>query len=171
MLGDLVIRPEIPSDIAGIRALTSRAFEGLAYSDGTEAEIIDRLRSAGGLAVSLAAFRSGKLVGHVAFSPAVATWDAQGWFALGPISVAPDQQRQGIGKRLIAEGLSRLQASGGKGCILVGNPAYYRQSGFALAPQYCPPTQPPDYFMIRALGEDQPCGQFEFHPAFYGNLD
>ena len=53
-----------------------------------------------------------------------------GWYGLGPLSVLPPYQRQGIGGALIHEGLSRLKGLGARGCCLVGHPAYYQRFGF-----------------------------------------
>ena len=63
------IGAEIPEDAAIIRAITSAAFEGAPHSSGTEAAIVDALRAAGALTVSLVAVQNGEIVGHVAFSP------------------------------------------------------------------------------------------------------
>ena len=93
----IVIRPETPADIAAIRDVTDRAFAGHPYSEGTEATIVDALRSQHGLAISLVAERDGRILGHVAFSPASAADRSPGWYALGPLSVEPRVQGQGIG--------------------------------------------------------------------------
>ena len=91
------IRSERSDDFASIREVTEVAFAGTTYASGDEQDIVDRLRSAGALPVSLVATIDGEVIGHVAFSPAKAA-DATGpWFTLGPVSVHPDKQRQGIG--------------------------------------------------------------------------
>jgi putative acetyltransferase len=43
---------------------------------------------------------------------------------MGPVSVLPDYQKQGIGKALINKGLSLLKEIGGQGCALVAPPDY-----------------------------------------------
>ncbi len=63
------IRPEQPSDIAAIRQITKAAFASMEYSSQTEAEIVDALREAGALTVSLVAVQDGAVLGHIAFSP------------------------------------------------------------------------------------------------------
>ena len=84
------IRAEIPEDAAIIRAITSAAFEGAPHSSGTEAAIVDALRAAGALTVSLVAVQNGEIVGHVAFSPVTIDCKSTGWLGLGPVSVRPD---------------------------------------------------------------------------------
>jgi predicted N-acetyltransferase YhbS len=157
------IRTEGEDDVATIRELTQRAFAPMPYADGDEPELIDRLRASGALALSLVATEAGTLVGQVTFSPAVG--DAS-WFALGPVSVEPARQGEGIGAALIREGLRRLGERGAHGCMLVGNPAYYARFGFELAPALCPPTQPEAYFQALVL-EAPPTAALEFDPAFY----
>jgi putative acetyltransferase len=124
------IRDERPVDHAIIHALTAAAFAPMPFSDGTEPDIIAALRAAGDLALSLVADVGGQVAGHVAFSPATIAGRHDGWFALGPIAVAPALQRQGIGRALITAGLERLQMMQAKGCVLIGNPAYYGRFGF-----------------------------------------
>lgn len=169
--GDLRIRTETSADRDAIRALTSRAFATMPFSSGTEAAIIDRLRDQGLLTLSLVAILDERLAGHAAFSSAAGAAGSEVWAALGPISVEPGLQRRGIGKRLIAEGLSRLVQQGMKGCILVGDPAYYQQSGFTLAPRYCPASAPPAFFMMRKFGAADPPGILDFQPTFFEGIE
>ena len=46
LMHPMLIRPETPDDIDAIRDLTAAAFASMPYSDGTEPEMIDRLRAA-----------------------------------------------------------------------------------------------------------------------------
>jgi len=162
----IIIRPETPADIAAIRDVTDRAFAGHPYSEGTEATIVDALRSQHGLAISLVAERDGRILGHVAFSPASAADRSPGWYALGPLSVEPRVQGQGIGSRLVIEGLRRLRELSASGCILVGNTKYYARFGFVAAPGNAPPGVPSDHFMVLTLGSEPPQTLIGFHGAF-----
>lgn len=84
------VRDEAPGDEAAIAAVTAAAFRGAPHSDGSEAEIIERLRVAGDLAVSLVAVDAdGAIVGHVAFSPVTISDGTSGWYGLGPVSSFP----------------------------------------------------------------------------------
>jgi putative acetyltransferase len=125
------IRPERPGDTAAIRQIVEEAFSTKSFSDGSEGAIIDALRNDGDLTLSLVAEEAGEVVGHVAFSPVRIGADHGGWFGLGPIAVRPDQQRQGIGSRLIRSGLEVLNEQGAAGVVLIGDPAYYTRFGFA----------------------------------------
>ena len=162
----MIIRPELPQDAAAIRALTTSAFATAPHASGTEAQIVDDLRAAGDLHLSLVADQAGRLVGHIAFSP-VQIAGAQGWVGLGPVSVLPDQQRAGIGGALIRAGLAQLKARGVAGCVVLGDPGYYRRFGFATGGlRY--PGPPPEYFQQLAFGPDTPAGIVRYAPAFGG---
>ena len=125
------IRDETPQDMDAIFRLTEVAFKPMPFSNGTEAQIVDALRRAGDLTISLVAVDSGEVVGHIAFSPITIDGRYDGWFGLGPVSVAPNRQRQGIGKLLIRTGLDRLRSLNARGCALIGDPAVYGRIGFA----------------------------------------
>lgn len=159
------IRPERARDHDAIFALTRAAFATAAFSDGSEPAIIARLRAEGDLALSLVAARNGGIVGHIAFSPARVGAMAGDWFALGPVSVAPSCQRQGIGTRLIRAGLVRLRAGGARGCVLIGDPAFYRRFGFASGTLSWRAV-PRAYIHGLAFAGPPPRGEIAFRPAF-----
>ena len=163
----IVIRPEVESDRRAIWEVTKSAFEGRPYADGDEQDLIDNLRAEGALTVSLVAIDSSALVGQITFSPAYISSDRGDWYALGPVSVVPERQREGIGASLINAGIKAIDALGAAGCILTGDPGYYSRHGFALAPEHCPESESEEYFMIRVIGDEQPVGIFAFHEAFY----
>lgn len=165
-----IIREELDQEAEAIRQLTDRAFAGARFSSGTEGAIVDALRRSGRLALSLVASEGGLPVGHVAFSPVrIGEGDddgAAGWFALGPISVAPDRQRRGIGAALIREGLQRLRAQGAAGVVLLGEAAYYGRFGFAADPAVHYPDAPAEYLLTLPLNGPAARGIVCFDPAF-----
>ncbi len=126
----MLIRPECAGDEEAIHRLTIAAFESMEFSNGSEAPIIDGLRRSGDLILSLVAEQNVTIIGHIAFSPVSIEGVADNWFGLGPISVRPECQRQGIGKALILKGMELLKARGAKGCALIGDPAFYGRFGF-----------------------------------------
>jgi putative acetyltransferase len=106
------------------------------------------------------------MVGHVAFSPAVPADHAKGWYTLGPVSVEPDVQRQGIGEALIRTGLRSLQALNATGCIVLGDTNYYSRFGFLKAPDLSPAADYAEHFMVLSLTGQTPACRFGFHTAF-----
>ncbi len=162
----IVIRSETDADAGAITAVTIAAFKTLAVSNQTEHFIVEALRAAGALTVSLVAEMDGRVVGHIAFSPVTISDGTPDWYGLGPVSVLPECQRQGLGKALIREGLSRLKAMQARGCCLVGHPDYYRKFGFANAPALVLAGVPPEVFFALSFDGRTPQGAVAFHGAF-----
>jgi putative acetyltransferase len=160
------IRFEQPEDLAAIWTLTSAAFLQAPHSNQAEAAIIDALRKAGALTISLVAVDGGVLVGHIAFSPVAINGEANGWYGLGPVSVRPDRQRGGIGQTLIRTGLDYLRAMNAQGCVVLGDPVYYGRFGFVSDPNLRYGNVPPEYFQRLAFRNAVPKGEVSFHPGF-----
>jgi len=78
---------------------------------------------------------------------------AIGWYGLGPVSVSPDHQRQGIGKALIDEGLSLLKEIGSQGCALVEDPNYYQRFSFKNYPELVHEEIPQEFFLVLPFSE------------------
>jgi putative acetyltransferase len=164
----IVIRSETPNDYKAIEQLTIAAFAGKSFSDSNEHLIIERLRAVGALSLSLVAERDGSIVGHIAFSIVKINGEDQGWYGLGPVSVLPTFQKQGIGSALIKEGLAQMRAIGARGCVLEGDPEYYQRFGFKSYDNLIYVGAPAAiYFMALPFYGEVPGGKVEFHPAFY----
>ena len=163
---DAGIRPERRDDVDAIHAVTAAAFLDAPHTSHTEQFIVRELRRAGHLTVSLVADFDGRVVGHVAISPVTISDGATGWFGLGPVSVAPEYQGRGLGSRLVREALSHLRSLGGRGCVLVGEPAYYGRFGFRSEPALVLPGVPPQYFQAVCLASAMPAGVVTFDAAF-----
>ena len=160
------IRPERPGDEAAIANVIEAAFALAEHRDGTEAQIVSRLRADGALTLSLVAVDDGTIVGHVAFSPVTIDGADLNWFGLGPVAVQPDQQGKGLGSSLISEGLDRLREIGASGCVLVGEPEYYGRFGFRADERLLYPGLPPAYFQALSFCDDLPAGTVAYHSAF-----
>lgn len=161
-----VIRSETIADIGAISEVTIAAFKTLEVSNQTEHFIIDALRTAHALTISLVAEVDGRVVGHTAFSPVTISDGTRDWYGLGPVSVLPEYQRQGIGTALIQEGLSRLKDLNAAGCCVVGHPDYYRKFGFENVPELTIEGVPPEVFFALAFHGSTPLGTVTFHEGF-----
>ncbi len=162
----IVIRSESAADVDVIRDVTVSAFKTLEVSNQTEQFIVSALRAARALTISLVAEVDGRVVGHIAFSPVTISDGTGNWYGLGPVSVLPEYQRQGIGKALIEEGLSRLKELGARGCCLVGHPDYYRKFGFRNVPGLVFEGVPREVFFALSFDGRVPRGTVRFHEAF-----
>jgi len=146
--------------------VTVAAFLGAGHGTHTEQHIVNALRGAGKLAVSLVAEADGAVIGHVAISPVSISDGTSGWFGLGPISVLPQHQRRGIGSQLMREALRLLRGRGAAGCVVLGDPAYYSRFGFQAGSNLVLPGVPPEYFQAVAFDSSRPCGIVTYHGAF-----
>jgi putative acetyltransferase len=162
----IVIRNERDADESAITEVTVEAFKTLEISNHTEQFIVEALRAAKALKVSLVAEMDGRVVGHIAFSPVVMSDGTKNWYGLGPVSVLPEYQRQGIGKALIQEGLSRLKGLSAKGCCLVGHPQYYRKFGFENVAGLGHEGVPQEFFFALSFDGHIPQGTVAFHEGF-----
>jgi putative acetyltransferase len=165
----MIIRNETASDIDAIAEVTIAAFKTLPISNHTEQFIINSLRVADVLTISLVAEIDGQVVGHIAFSPVTISDGSTGWYGLGPVSVLPEYQKQGIGKSLINKGLSMLKELGGEGCTLVGDPSYYKRFGFRNIPDLVHEGIPQEVFLVLPFTENVPQGIVVFHEGFLAN--
>lgn len=160
------IQDETDADAGAISEVTVAAFKSLEISNHTEQFIISALRAAKALTVSLVAKVDGRVIGHIAFSAVAISDGTRNWYGLGPVSVLPEYQRQGIGKALMQEGLSRLKNMNAQGCCLAGHPDYYRKFGFENMPGLVLEGVPQEFFFALSFDGHIPQGTVTFHDAF-----
>lgn len=162
------VRPEEPDDHARVFELTEAAF-----GSATEAKLVDELRAEVSPLISRVATlgsESGPIVGHSMWSPVEIRGEAhspEGYssqaFALGPISVWPDEQRRGIGGELIRAGLDACREAGELVVFLLGHPSYYPRFGWREAYDrglwYSGMPGPNPAFMVLELAEGALAGR------------
>ena len=145
------VRQERAKDIEAIRDVNKRAF-----GQDHEGNIVDALRSNGAALLSLVATLDDRVVGHIMYSPAT-IGDVTG-AALGPMSVLPEHQRQGIGSQLVSAGTQKLKASGCPFIIVLGHPNFYPRFGFRRASSLavkCEWDVPDEVVMLLLLDESK----------------
>jgi putative acetyltransferase len=123
----VTIRGEAPTDRAAIHAVHAASFP-TTY----EADLVDALRLAGRLAISLVAAVRDDVVGHVAFSP-VGMPGAMDGVGLAPVAVLPAFRRRGIAAQLIRDGLAECARRDHGFVVVLGDPRYYGRFGFTPA--------------------------------------
>ena len=166
-----VIRPEMIGDYASISKVND-----LAFSQKNEGRLILALRKTREFIpeLSLVAVVGGRVVGHILFYPTkIKSNDASyGSLSLAPMAVLPEYQKQGIGSRLVEEGLKKARRLGFKSVIVLGHAAYYPRFGFEPAGKWSirPPFEvPDDVFMALELVKDglkDIQGTVEYPPEF-----
>lgn len=146
------IRVERPGDEAAIRHVNEQAFGAPG-----EARLVDRLRASHKVVVSLVAVRGGEVIGHILFSPVTVAHAPASLRAVGlaPMGVLPECQHQGIGSRLVHEGLAACQAAGCDAVVVLGHVGFYPRFGFAKAGDAGLENEygATDAFMVRELRE------------------
>jgi putative acetyltransferase len=124
----IVIVEEGSEHRTAIAALSRAAFGG-----DYEAKLIEDLRRDGVVVASLVALEDGEVVGHILFSDLSIEIDGRPISAasLATMAVRPDHQRQGIGSRLVTEGLLVVRQRKRSAVIVVGHAGYYPRFGFS----------------------------------------
>jgi putative acetyltransferase len=159
----IIIRRERAADQPGIRRVNERAFPG-----PVEANIVDALRAAGAVTLSLVAVAGDEagagdagdgIVGHILFSPVIiaAAAGERGAVGLAPMAVDPGWQRRGIGGLLVRAGLDMLRSAGHAAVVVLGHPDYYPRFGFERASRFGLRWEQPcrdEAFMAMALAPD-----------------
>lgn len=168
----VLIRREVPADIAAVRAVTAAAFVAPDTPVPVEVTLLDSLRDCAGWLPSLSLVAlddDGQIVGHVVCTRAhVGTAPVVG---LGPLSVHPGHQRRGVGLALMHAVLGAADALGEPLVGLLGSPAYYGRYGFRTSTDHgIDPPEPAwgKYFQVRTLTAYDPAtrGTFEYAEPF-----
>ena len=160
------IRDELPEDYEQIKQITIAAFTNHPYSNCREYILVEKLREKKSLTVSLVAIVNGEVAGHVAFSPIITGGSFCDWYGVGPLSVKPELQKHGIGSALMRAGMEKIKATGGKGCVLVGDLLYYARFGYHHSDVMTFPHAPKENFVVLSLGGEEISGEVEFDTAF-----
>ncbi|KVO24028.1 GCN5 family acetyltransferase [Burkholderia ubonensis] len=169
----VTLRDERASDVAAVARVIAAAFAAAPQQGHFEQRIVDALRADGWLSVSLVAERDERVIGHVAFSPvtigAIGDGGESGWYGLAPLAVLPDCQRRSVGAGLVRTGLDALRRLGARGCVVLGEPAYYARFGFGPAGDIVFPQAPPEYLMVLPFdaAAPSPAGEVRYHASFY----
>lgn len=127
----MLIRDEQPGDFDAIHKLVASAFP-----TDAEARLVDLLRAAGRLHVSLVAVQDEQIIGHVAFSPVTTANDTSHWLGLAPLAVTEAKRRRGVGAALVRAGLHRCGELESPFVVVLGEPDYYGRFGFRAAAKF-----------------------------------
>lgn len=160
----LTIRETTKEDNATIYQVEKQAFGELDEADLTEKLLADKTAEP---LLSLLAFEEDQAVGHILFTKATITDNEQlSVMILGPLAVIPAYQGQGIGGKLIQEGLRRLKMRDVELVFVLGHIGYYPKHGFkpALPQGYQAPypveNGQEDAWMVQPLRSDFPISKY-----------
>lgn len=122
-----------PHEIDEVDTLIRTAFLTAPVTDGSEQDMVKRLRSSTGyLPEQELIALDDRIVGHILTTRIVIDSTAGPVNALevAPLCVASDHRCRGIGTLLMEEALNRGRAAGFPAVFLVGDPRYYARFGF-----------------------------------------
>ncbi len=163
MKHEVNLREATGDDRAAIRDLTTRAF-----GREDEARIIDGLEAQGASYLQVVAELDGRIVGHVVFYN-LGVFGKLGAIGLGPMSVDPWVQREGIGQTMARFGLAVCQKAGVPIVFVLGHPEYYPKFGFSTeaAREFESPwTGQPAFMALRMKYGPPMSGKLVFPEAF-----
>lgn len=121
--------------------ITREAFWNLFKPGCDEHLVLHQLRESRSYVgeLDLVAVLNNHIVGHIISTKAIVV-DPSGIesevLCVGPVSVLPDFQGQGIGSGLIRESIRIAREMSYTGMVLFGNPEYYHRFGFLNAVEY-----------------------------------
>ncbi|WP_195334909.1 GNAT family N-acetyltransferase [Paraclostridium bifermentans] len=134
------IRKEQLKDREEIYNIIKESFKSAEHSDGSEQDLVNRLRNSDSYIqeLSLVSTCDKTIVGHIMFTKiSIENKDLKAEsLALAPLSVLPKYQRQGVGSKLISEGLSIAKNLGYKSVVVLGSEKYYPKFGFKEAKEF-----------------------------------
>ena len=165
MIDRVGIREALASDALAIETLYPEAFP----DEDLLPLVWDLQRSR---AVSFVGSVDNALVSHACFTPCSIDGKPDRVSLLGPVAVAPDWQRKGIGSAVVRAGLRHLETAGTASVYVLGDPAYYKRFGFAPDDNVTPPYPLPQEWRgawqsLNLSGEGPPlCGKLSVPQAW-----
>lgn len=137
---NILIRQERKDDYSSVFQLIESAFRTMENSDYREQFLVERLRKSEGFVpeLSLVAESESKVIGHILLSKIKITGGGKSFesLALAPVSVLPEFQNQGIGKKLILAAHQKAAELGYKSIVVLGHHNYYPKFGYQPAKNY-----------------------------------
>lgn len=155
----MTIRQEVPADYRAVESLVRDAFWNVYRPGCMEHFVLHCLRQDPAFVPKLALVleQGGQLVGQFAAVRADAALDDGSVLPVlnvGPLCIAPEMQRQGLGRLLLDTALQKAAERGFGAAVLEGDPAFYGPSGFvpgkAAGIRYADDPEA-DYFLVKEL--------------------
>lgn len=150
------IRESTTGDSQAIVAMYPRVFP-----DEDLVPVVSELLRDTDITLSLVATTGDEIVGNVIFTTCGVEGNNATVALLGPLAVAPDCQRQGIGSKLVRAGMQQLKEAGFDRVCVLGDPAYYGRLGFlretGIETPYPMPAEWDGAWQSHALGYVSTC--------------
>lgn len=137
----IIIRNESPEDYTAVEKITREAFYNMYVPGAVEHYLVHIMREHEDFIPELdfVVELDGKVVGNIMYTKAKLV-DEQGQekeiLTFGPVSIAPEHQRKGYGKRLIEHSFQRAVELGYDTVVIFGSPSNYVSCGFQSCKKY-----------------------------------
>lgn len=161
-MSDRTFRVMTQADRPAVRELTARAF-----GREDEGRIIAQLEKDNDVVLQIVAESDGQIVGHILFYR-VGVYGRLGAVGLGPMSVDPWVQKEGIGKALVLHGLKMLNDVSVPIVFVLGHEWFYPKFGFSVeqAAEFKTPLSGPHFMALRMRHGPPMSGRLIFPEAF-----
>ena len=166
---NITFRLEQPDDYHTVESLTRDAFLNTHWGGDIvicdEHLLVNKLRKCSALVpeLNVVAILEDKVVGHIIYTKAkIVEEDGNATVVLtfGPLTVAPDVQGRGIGRKLMEYTFNIARELGYRAILIFGHPDYYPRVGFRPASEFGITTS-----------EGKSFDPFMAYPLFEGALD
>lgn len=138
---NIMIRNETPADYRAVETLIREAFWNQNGPGCDEHYLIHKMRDHEDFIpeLDLVLEQNGEIVGSIVYTKATLV-DEEGQtksvLTFGPVSILPQHQRKGLGKRLLEASFERAVAMGWDTVVIFGNPENYIPRGFKSCKKY-----------------------------------
>lgn len=161
-----ILRREEEKDYKTVENITREAFWNVYRPGCFEHYVLHKMRGDNAFIPELdyVAEENGRVVANIVYVKAYVTDEcgtAREIAVFGPLSVLPEKQKQGYGRRLIEYTTEKAKEMGFALVAITGNPDYYRRFGFESASKYgiyyegMPETEEAPFFMVKILDGDK----------------
>jgi len=161
-MSDRTIRVMTQADKPAVQDLTTRAF-----GQPDEARIITELEQDGDVLLQLVVESDEQIVGHILFY-AIGVFGKLGAAGLGPMSVDPWVQKEGIGRALVMNGLISIRDMGVPIVFVLGHDWFYPKFGFSVeqTAEFQTPLKGDHFMALRMRAGPPMSGRLIFPKAF-----
>lgn len=137
----MIIRKEVQGDFRAVEELTRRAFWNLNGPGCNEHYLVHTMRGHKDFLPELdfVVELDGKIIANIMYTKAKLTaqnGETKEVLTFGPLSVMPEYQRKGYGKKLLEYSFSQAAALGYDAIVIFGNPENYYARGFKSCIKY-----------------------------------
>ena len=159
----MLIRNELIQDHKKVEELTRRAFWNLHTPGCTEHFLVHKMRTHEDFIpeLSFVICENDEIIGNIMYSKSALINESKGMrkeiLTFGPLSISPEYQRKGLGKKLIDFSMDKAGKMGYSYIVIFGNPGNYVSSGFKSCIKYNIYIEDgiyPTGMLVKKIGED-----------------